>query len=275
MAQSKITAYYKAMIKTKSRLFNISSTVGRMNGAFCSQIQVDLPDLTFHLDHVQNAYLSVVHAEVANSFYIVNYTNNQFVLNGTTYTLTRGNYNVNTFIVMLLALLPVGYGLTYNSATTKLTMTNTTTDFTVNASSINSTVNSIMGLGTSDITSAGLTLTFPNVVNFIPLQRINFRSNYFNFGCYSTSDGSSDIFLPLQNNAGQNSVINYNNQTQSKFLIQDRNITSFVISVTNDDNQLINFNGVDWYMTIQIDIDYLETPRPANNTFNFAQRGMF
>lgn len=255
------------MIKTKSRLFNISSATGRMNGAFCSQIQVSLPDLTFHLDHIQNAYFSVVHAEVPNSFYIVNYTNNQFVLNAVTYTLTRGNYNVNTFITMLLTIIPAGYGMTYNSATTKFTMTHTTTNFTINASSSASTVNSIMGLDKTDLTSTALTVTFPNVVNFIPLQRINFRSNYFNFGCYSTSDGSSDVFLPLQNNAGQNSIINYVNQTQNKFLIQDRNITSFVITVTNDQNQAINFNGVDWLMTIQIDVDYLEAER-SQNIFN-------
>ena len=96
------------MIKTISKLFNIGSTTGRMNGDFCSQIQIQLPDLTFHQDHIQNAYLSVIHCEVPNSFYIVNYTNNQFVLNGVTYTLTKGNYNVNTFIVMLLAVLVVG-----------------------------------------------------------------------------------------------------------------------------------------------------------------------
>lgn len=257
------------MIKTISRLYNIGSNSGRLNGAFCSQIQVSLPDLTFHQDHIQNAYLSVVHAEVANSFYIVNYTNNQFVLNSTTYTLTRGNYNVNTFITMLLAAIPVGYTLTYNSATTKLTMGNALS-FTINASSSASTVNSIMGLGTTNLT--GTSITMPNVVNFIPLQRINFRTNYFKFGCYSTADGSSDIFLPLQNNAGQNSVINYVNQTQNKFLIQDRNITTFIINVSDDYGNLINFNGVNWYMTIQIDIDYLETPKITNFGNILSQR---
>ena len=69
------------MIKTKSRLFNISSAVGCLNGDFKSQVNISLPNLTFHLDNIQNAYLSVVHCEVPNSFYIVNYTNNQFVLN--------------------------------------------------------------------------------------------------------------------------------------------------------------------------------------------------
>jgi hypothetical protein len=249
------------MIRTKSRLFNISSANGCMNGAFNSQVQITLPDLTFHMDHIQNAYLSVVHCEVANSFYIVNYTNNQIVIDGTTYTLTKGNYNVNTFITMFVSILPQ-FSLTYNSATTKLTIQEIfLNEFTINASSNASTVNSIMGLGTTDLVSASSIITPPNVINFIPLQRINFRSNFFNFGCYSTADGSSDIFLPLQNNAGQNSIINYVNQTQNKFLIQDRTITAFVISVTDDYNRFINFNGVNWYMTIQIDIDYLEQQR--------------
>ena len=260
------------MIKTKSRLFNISSGTGGLNGTFCSQIQVTLPDLTFHQDNIQNAYLSVVHCEVPNSFYIVNYTNNQFVLNSITYTLTKGNYNVNTFITQLLTLIPVGYAITYSSVTTKLTMTNASS-FTINANSSSSTINSVMGLGTTSL--SGTSITMPNVVNFIPLQRINFRSNFFNFGCYNTIDGSSDIFLPLQNNAGQNSVINYVNQTQHKFLIQDRSITSFVISVTDDYNRFINFNGVNWLMTIQIDIDYLEPVKQSSFNNILAQRPPF
>jgi hypothetical protein len=153
-----------------------------------------------------------------------------------------------------------------------MTMTNATS-FTINATSTASTVNSIMGLGRNDLT--GTSITFPNVVNFIPLQRINFRSNYFKFGCYSTSDNSNDIFLPLQNNAGQNSIINYVNQTQNKFLIQDRNITTFIINVSDDYGNLINFNGVDWYMTIQIDIDYLETPKLSNFGNMLTQRNIF
>ncbi len=91
------------MIKSRSRQFNISSAINRLNNSFCSSIRVQLPDLAFHHDNIQNAYLSVVHAEVPNSFYILNYTNNQFVLDGVTYTLTRGNYNVNSFITQILS----------------------------------------------------------------------------------------------------------------------------------------------------------------------------
>jgi hypothetical protein len=251
------------MLKTKSRVFNISSA-NAINDSFKSQVNVTLPDLTFHLDNIQSAYLSVNHCEVANSFYVVNYTNDVIVINNIAYTLPRGNYNVNTFIAQLLLLIPAGFSITYNSITTKFTFTNTTTNFTINASSGLSTINKVIGLGTTDITSVALSLTLPFVVNFLPIPRINFRSNFLRLNNYSSTDNSSDVFLSLQNNAPQNSVINYINQTGTKNLIEDRNITSFVINVTDDYNRLLNFNNVDWYMTLQIDLEYLELPKLTN-----------
>lgn len=254
------------MIRTKSRVFNISST-NASNGSFKSEVSVQLPDLSFHNSNIQNAYMSVVHAEVCNSMYIVRYTNDQFVLDGITYVIKRGNYNVNTFITQILSQLPVGYAMTYSSITSQITMTHTTTNFTVNASATASTINVVMGLGSSDLTSTALSLTFPYVVNFLPIPRINFRSTFFKTGNYNTTDGSADVFLCLQNNAGQNSVINYVNQTQSRFLIEDRNITNFTIRVTDDLGASLNFNNVDWFMSFQIDIDYLEEPRNQQNNF--------
>jgi hypothetical protein len=253
------------MIRTKTQLFNISSKNAE-NGSFKSQVNIQLPDLTFHHDHVQQIYMSVAHCEVPNSFYIVNYTNNFIEVDNIIYTIPVGNYNASNMITALLALLPVGFSISYSNITNKYTWSHTSA-FTINASSPNCLINSVLGLGSVDIASSvsfPYTAILPFVVNFIPLPRINFRSNYFKFNNYSLSDGSSDIFLPLQNNAGQQSMINYVNQTQNKFLITDRNITNFTISVCNDNNQLINFNNVDWYMTMQIDIDYLEPQRNTN-----------
>jgi hypothetical protein len=255
------------MIRTKSRIFNVSST-NATNGSYKSDVTVQLPDLTFHNTNIQNAYLSVLHAEICNSMYIVRYTNDVFVLDGVSYTITRGNYNVNSFITQILSQLPAGYGMTYSAITSRITMTHTTTDFTVNADSALSNINTIMGLGSSALTSVGLTLTFPYVVNFLPIPRLNFRSSYFKTGNYNSVDNSSDVFLCLQNNAGQNAVINYVNQTVTRYLIEDKNITQFNIRVTDESNQLINFNNVDWFMSFQIDIEYLEEPK--NTAPNFS-----
>ena len=66
-------------IKTKTRIFNISSR-NSLNGSYKSQVSVSLPDLNFSNSNIQNVYLSVLHCEVPNSFYIVNYTNNSIVI---------------------------------------------------------------------------------------------------------------------------------------------------------------------------------------------------
>ena len=67
-------------IKTKTRIFNISSR-NSLNGSYKSQASVSLPDLNFSNSNIQNVYLSVLHCEVPNRFYIVNYTNNSIVIN--------------------------------------------------------------------------------------------------------------------------------------------------------------------------------------------------
>ena len=68
------------MIKTKIRMFNISS-VNATNGSFKSSISVTLPDLSFHHQNINNIYIMVDHCEIPNSFYIVNYTNNMIKIN--------------------------------------------------------------------------------------------------------------------------------------------------------------------------------------------------
>jgi len=259
------------MIRTKSRIFNISSA-NATNTTYKSDVTVQLPDLSFHNTNIQNAYLSVLHAEVCNSMYIVRYTNDVFVLDGVSYTITRGNYNVTNFMTQVLSQIPAGYAMTYSAITSRITMTHTTTDFTINANSALSTINTVMGLGSSALTSASLTLTFPFVVNFLPIPRLNFRSSYFKTGNFNSADGSSDVFLCLQNNAGQNAVINYVNQTVSRYLIEDKNITQFNIRVTDEQNQLINFNNVDWFMSFQIDIEYLEEPKNTAPSFSNVLR---
>ena len=70
-------------------------------------------------------------------------------------------------------------------------------------------MNNIIGLGKTDISSVSNTLTLLYVVNFFPLARINFRSIFFKFNNFSTTDKSTDIFLSLRNNAGPISPIYY------------------------------------------------------------------
>ena len=252
------------MIKTKTRQFNISSK-GANNGSYKSDVTISLPDLHFNEKDITNVLFSVDHCEVCNSYYLINENNNDIVINNIKYCVQFGNYNVNNFITSLLSVIPSGFVITYSSINNRLTFTYTT-NFTINASNTNCTINNIIGLGDINLTSISNTLTLPYVVNFLPIARINFRSNFFKFNNFSTTDKSTDIFLSLQNNAAPIAPIYYVNQTNTNFIINDLNITTININVTDDDNNLIDFNNVDWYMTFTIKVDYKDLNDP-NNSF--------
>jgi len=253
------------MIKTKTRIFNISSKNTSLNDSFKSKLSISLPDLSFH-EKIENIYFSIQHAEIPNSFYVVNYTNNLIVINSISYTIPVGNYNANTLITALILLLPT-YTITYNSITNRYTFSNSSS-FTINSSS---SCKSIIGLGnvneTSILVGSVYNLTLPYSVNFVPLPRINFKSNFFHFNNFNGIDYSNDLFLSIQNNTNPNSMIHYLNQTGIKFRVEDKNITNFIIPITDDEGNYINFNNQDTRISLQIDVEYISN---INNNLTFS-----
>jgi hypothetical protein len=253
------------MIKTKTRIFNISSKNTSLNDSFKSKLSISLPDLSFH-EKIENIFFSVQHAEIPNSFYVVNYTNNVIVINSISYVISVGNYNANTLITALVLLLPT-YTITYNSITNRYTFSNSSS-FTINSSS---SCKSIIGLGnvneTSILVGSVYNLTLPYSVNFVPLPRINFKSNFFHFNNFNGIDYSNDLFLSIQNDTNPNSMIHYLNQTGIKFRVEDKNITNFIISITDDEGNYINFNNQDTRISFQIDVEYISN---INNNLTFS-----
>jgi hypothetical protein len=254
------------MIKTKTRIFNISSKNTSLNNSFKSKLSISLPDLSFH-EKIENIYFSVQHAEIPNSFYIVNYTNNVIIINSISYTIPVGNYNANTLITALVLLLPT-YTITYNSITNRYTFSNSSS-FTINSSS---SCKNVIGLGdvnqTSILVGSVYNLTLPYPVNFVPIPRISFKSNFFHFNNFNGIDYSNDLFLSIQNNTNPNSMIHYINQTGIKFRVEDKNITNFIISITDDDGNYINFNNQDTRISLQIDVEYISN---INNNLTFSE----
>ena len=62
-------------------------------------------------------------------------------------------------------------------------------------------------------------------------------------------------------------MIHYINQTGIKFRVQDKNITTFVISITDDEGNYINFNNQDTRISLQIDVEYIDV---INNNLTFS-----
>ena len=267
------------IIRTEQQIIDIKqyhlSTRGDagnvLNGDYKSQIVFSLPDAIVVDDSIDYIYFSVPYVVVPNSFYVINYTNNKlYVLQSavtTLYEFPVGNYTSQSFMTVFKSLLGVSFNITLGINSNLFTITHTTTTFSLTSAS---TIDAVMGFsGTTAAT--GLTLTLSRVCNFLPLPRINLRCPDLAHSFISASIDGSDVILSVPNNAKLNGQIVYNNTSNMKTLFKLTNLNSFQVSLTDDDGNPINFNGISSFFTFQFEIHRrtLAKPLPFNKLVSF------
>jgi len=257
----------------KSRTFNLSALSYSVcnNGTALSNGYYSIPSFVSKTDEIESVYIMVAHAEIPNSFYLINKTNNCIVINNIAYYVVYGNYNASSLITALLTILPSSFSIIYNSIYQKFTIQNNTYGFTISYSK--STITRIMGLSrTADMDSLYLSpyfyATLPNVVNFLPNSRLSIRSSKLGLENFNAYDKSSDTLVSVQNNASQNGMITYINYTGSKYVIDIESLNDLDLRITDDNNNEIDFNGVNWFISLRIDYEYKNNYKQLNSFRN-------
>lgn len=268
-----ITIQKDGIVDTKQFHLSTRGDAGTaLNGDYKSQILFSIPDAIVQDDSIDFIYFSIPYVVIPNSFYVINETNNKlYVLQSsvtTLYTFPVGNYTSQTFITTFKTLLPQPqFGITLGVNSNIFTITHTTTTFSFTSAS---TIDQIMGF--SGTTAAvGLSLTLPRVCNFLPLPRVCLRCPDLANSFITASTDGNDVILSVPNTARLNGQIIYNNSSNMKTLFKLTNLNSFVVSITNDDGALINFNGISSFFTFQFDIHRksLAKPLPFNKLVSF------
>ena len=103
---------------------------------------------------------------------------------------------------------------------------------------------------------------FPRTVNFLPLPRILLRCTEMANTCMVGSKAANDIVLTIPNNAKPNGQIYFQNTSQSKLLFRRYDLQQFIMLLTDDDGNCINFNGISSFFTLQFDIFRRWVQRP-------------
>lgn len=255
------------ILASTSRVFNVgsNSAIKYNNGTALSDIEVQFPNITFKDKTVREIMLSITHAEIPNSFYLVNASNNKLVVNSSTFTIPPGNYNAINFQSAITSFLTgLSITMSYSLITNKYTFTSGTS-FTIQTTS---TCQRFIGMGSTALT--GTSVTSPYVCNFLPIPRLLVRSTAFSTSNYNASDGSTDLLLSVQNSSASGSIILWNNYSQLRYDITNvDNINIVDLTVTDDNGNLIDFNNCDWYITFRIEYIY-EQPQNAINSFEKA-----
>jgi hypothetical protein len=236
-----------------SKQINLCSKYATIsNGSLKSSMVYQLNNILKKEPNILYNYVSVVHAEIPLSFYIINSTNNLLVINNITYTLTTGDYNANTFVTMILTILPASFTLVYNNTSTRYTLTNSLADFTIN---VGSTCGTIFGfLSNKSYTSTNKTLALPNPCNFLGPVLIKIKSNMLQSNNIdSSSGGRNNTISTIQVNSSANGLLLYNNFTNFKSLFPNTSLDYIDISLTDEYDNIIDFDGIDNFITLQID----------------------
>ena len=249
-------------MQSSTKLINLNSlNATKVNGSFNSSLLFNfrgiiVPDPT--IDHIT---ISVHNAQIPCSFYNVNVYNNILAisLNGgstTILTLTRGNYNANTLITEILAQLTAhsitSISIIISATTGKLQFIITSGYFTLFYAT--STIFSILGLiPTQNYTSSSQSLIPDYPCNLLGILKLKVASNTLQTNSIDSSIGGSlSILSCIPVESGTFGIILYDNVTKTDYNLNLTILDGFDIQILDDVNNLVNFNGIDFTISLLI-----------------------
>lgn len=243
-----------------SRQISISSSSADFlyNDTFKSSVGFSFFGMLQDEPDIVQAQLSVHSAQIPISYYVVNIYNRTLkykIGSGsiTTATFDVGNYNANTFMTEMKNKIPT-VTTTFNRINGKF-MFSATSPITFYKDG--STCFKILGLD-QGLDYAGSTITAPFPCQFQGITRIRIASNTFStYSMDSLAGTFSNTLATIAVNSGSYGILLYENSTGYKPTLRNKIINDFDLMLLDDDENLINFNNVDWNITLQLDITRL------------------
>lgn len=238
-----------------------SNNLTLLNGTKKSHIQIYIPNLiTNENKSILYHTVKVCHLEIPYSFYVINEYNNQFVINNTPIEIPLGNYNALTLQDTINDLFSDygfnGYSLSFDTTNGKYTLMSSEY-FYVNSSSIKNVVglddeiyNSIF-----DFNLEQYVLEFPYLVNTSGTKNIYIKTNIITNNI-NTSNGDANIIKAVAVDVPPFGVIMYSNNQNVETLVRNREMNNLEIQLLDDNLQPINFNNLDWSITIEFKTIY-------------------
>jgi hypothetical protein len=207
-------------------------------------------------------HISVQNVSIPHSFYNCNSSNNilRYYLNSApdviqTIVIPVGNYNVNT-LKSHLANVMTGFTISYNSTTNKYTFSNTSTDFTILSSS---TCLALLGFKNSvSLSSTNKALTSTICCDFTTAKAILIGSSFPSSNITKSINTENNIIASFPVDVLPFGLLTYSNHNNYRFNTYANIMSSIALRLTDQNGTLLDLNGCDWSMTLQLDIiDYV------------------
>lgn len=227
----------------------------KRNDFFNSNLEFSIPNLYQSSSKVLYSTISCIHAEIPYSFYVVNEYNNLLSLSTGNIVIPFGNYNANTFMKYLANVLPLGMTIAFNTTNGKFTISYNNT-FSINETS---TCGILMGFVNGNTYSSNNNkIEMPYLANFMGSKNVYVKIPNLILDNFNTLTNDRATLLNIPVNVPPFGIIMYENSSNSSTIIKSISIPdTLVIQLTDDQNNLIDFNNSDFSITLQIDF-YLD-----------------
>lgn len=200
-------------------------------------------------------YLSMQNANIPYSFYSITAIDNTFswgLVGGpiNTYYVEPGNYNITQFIDVIKNAMGASYTITYSSITSKILITHSTSNFIIYAA----TINHVLGFSkTTNTTSAANLLYGRDCVNLNQIRAINVEINFPTYNVNVAQSYNNNILATIPVYVAPFSIITYTNPNNFRTNLYVNKLDQIQIRLLSNDGNLINLNGINYQMTLQLD----------------------
>jgi hypothetical protein len=163
---------------------------------------------------------------------------------------TPGNYNFNSLATQMIAkFLENGhtFTITINKQNGIITFATIATNFVFQVSSLFSS----LGFTNSNKNSTSFSLTADYPLNLLGITKIKIQSS--NLGTYnldSSTNGYCNTLGIVPVDQPSFGLIVYENKINSFFQLRDTRVDEIDLQLLDQNNNLINFNNIDWDLTI-------------------------
>jgi hypothetical protein len=187
-------------------------------------------------------------------FYNVRAPYNTIVINGTTYTMSPGNYTSVTFLGALNTTVTAGVGtFSINGSTNKFQFVPASGSATITTlTTVNPTLTTLLGF-VSGQSGTSITATYSYILNFDTYVDIYIR----NFTTSSTEGQLVTFKVPIDVASGQ--ILHWSENSRDTQIIPIRytveTIDRLIIQVYDRFGNIIDNNGIDWSFSLQIKSD--------------------
>ena len=251
-----------------TRLITLSSNDSvKLNGSYNSNVFFNIPDIIVDNENILHLEVTLIDAQIPVSWFLINNETNRlnYIYNSTSYyiELTNGNYNANTLIVeMTNKFSDNGLSVVITlSQITGLLLFKFVNPITAIEFVYLGSIGLFRILGFNEENVSGFNIVPPNPLNLLGVQKLNISSeNLATISSYSSRKtignnilGTIPVDVPSWN------LITYSNKNNIHGRMKSRNLNNIDIQITDEFSRYIEFNNINWNLTIQIVIFRLDS----------------